>query len=43
MKVFVTGGTGCLGANLIKRLVKQGYEVNALIYPGTSQRRYFNT
>jgi len=35
-KVFVTGATGCLGANLVVKLVKEGYEVNALVYPGTA-------
>lgn len=34
-KVFVTGATGFLGANLVKRLVAKGNEVHALIYPGT--------
>lgn len=31
MQVFVTGGTGFLGANLIRLLLKQGYEVKALV------------
>ena len=35
-KVFVTGATGALGANLVKKLLKNGYKVHALIYPGTS-------
>lgn len=35
-KVFVTGASGCLGASLVKRLAKEGYEVHALIFPGTS-------
>lgn len=30
MKVFVTGGTGFTGGNLVQRLVNDGYEVSAL-------------
>ena len=31
MKIFVTGGTGCLGSNLIDRLTDMGCEVHALV------------
>lgn len=33
MRVFVTGGTGFIGANLIRLLVQQGYGVKALVRP----------
>ncbi|MCM1983927.1 hopanoid-associated sugar epimerase [Lyngbya confervoides] len=33
MKCFVTGGTGFVGANLIRLLVSQGYTVKALVRP----------
>jgi dihydroflavonol-4-reductase len=37
MKVFVTGGTGFVGANLVRSLLDQGYQVKALVR-GTSDR-----
>lgn len=33
MQVFVTGGTGFVGANLIRLLLQQGYQVRALVRP----------
>jgi dihydroflavonol-4-reductase len=33
MKAFVTGGTGFVGANLIRLLLQQGFEVKALARP----------
>ncbi|MEM8897049.1 MAG: NAD-dependent epimerase/dehydratase family protein [Bacteroidota bacterium] len=35
MKVFLTGGTGLLGANLARELLKREYEVTALIRPAS--------
>jgi dihydroflavonol-4-reductase len=36
MKAFITGGTGFIGANLIRLLLTQGYEVRALVRPSSS-------
>lgn len=33
MRVFVTGGTGFIGANLVRLLVQQGYTVRSLVRP----------
>ena len=33
--VFITGGTGYMGSRLIKRLLKKGYQVWALVRPGS--------
>lgn len=35
MKAFVTGGTGFIGANLIRLLLEQGYQVRALVRPSS--------
>jgi dihydroflavonol-4-reductase len=37
MKVFVTGGTGFVGANLVRSLLTRGYQVKALVR-GTSDQ-----
>lgn len=33
--VFVTGGTGLIGANICRQLVEAGYQVRALVRPGS--------
>lgn len=34
-KIFVTGASGCIGASLVKKLVRQGHKINILIPKGT--------
>jgi uncharacterized protein YbjT (DUF2867 family) len=36
--VFVTGGTGFMGRNLITQLLRRGYEVKALVRPGSEHK-----
>lgn len=36
MRVFVTGGTGFIGANLVRLLLQQGYTVRALVRSSSS-------
>jgi uncharacterized protein YbjT (DUF2867 family) len=36
--VFVTGGTGFMGRDLITQLVRRGYEVKALVRPGSEHK-----
>jgi uncharacterized protein YbjT (DUF2867 family) len=36
--VFVTGGTGFMGRNLCTQLLRRGYEVNALVRPGSEHK-----
>lgn len=36
MKVFVTGGTGFIGAHLVRLLLQQGYTVKALVRPSSN-------
>jgi dihydroflavonol-4-reductase len=38
MKVFVTGATGFIGANLVRELLADGYAVRALVRPGSDRR-----
>ena len=36
MKIFVTGGSGHLGSNLVRRLLKDGHELVALAQEGAN-------
>src|SRR6266568_2197312 len=37
-QVFITGGTGYLGRPLVSRLLERGYDVRALVRPGSEVR-----
>ena len=34
-KILVTGASGCLGANLVRKLVEQGHEITIFILKNT--------
>ncbi|TYO99335.1 NADH dehydrogenase [Geothermobacter ehrlichii] len=38
MKVFVTGGTGFVGNEIIRQLIDAGHEVTALVRPGSEKK-----
>ena len=38
MKALVTGATGFIGANIVRVLLKKGYEVQALVRRNSDQR-----
>ena len=38
MKILVTGGTGRIGANLVKQLLARGHIVRSFVYPGDAGR-----
>ncbi|MEM9018419.1 MAG: NAD-dependent epimerase/dehydratase family protein, partial [Verrucomicrobiota bacterium] len=41
MTVLVTGGTGLLGANLVRQLLERGFPVRVLVRNLTASRKYF--
>ena len=40
MRILVTGGTGRVGANLVTRLLAEGHEIRAFVYPGDASRAH---
>jgi len=38
MRIFISGATGCMAADLIPRLLKRGHEVCALTRPGSESK-----
>lgn len=38
MRAFITGATGFVGANLVRRLLEKGYEVRSLVRPQSNLR-----
>ena len=38
MKILVTGGTGRIGSNLVKKLLEKGHEIRSFVYPGDVNR-----
>ncbi|MCZ6681438.1 MAG: NAD(P)-dependent oxidoreductase [Candidatus Poribacteria bacterium] len=38
MKILVTGGTGRIGANLVKSLLAKGHDIRSFVYPGDASR-----
>ena len=38
MKILVTGGTGRIGANLVKLLLDRGHTIRSFVYPGDASR-----
>jgi dihydroflavonol-4-reductase len=41
MRVFVTGGTGFVGGAVVKKLVKAGHDVRALVRPESNTRQLY--
>jgi nucleoside-diphosphate-sugar epimerase len=38
VKVLVTGSNGRIGANLVRRLLRQGHEIRGFVFPGDASR-----
>jgi len=40
MKILITGGTGRIGANIVKRLAERGDELRCVVRPSTDRLDY---
>lgn len=40
MKILVSGGTGRIGANLVRQLLAKGHEIRSFVYPGDASRAH---
>ena len=40
MKILVTGSNGRIGANLVRRLLRQGHEIRGFVFPGDASRAH---
>ena len=40
MKILVTGSNGRIGANLVRRLLRQGHRVRGFVFPGDASRAH---
>ncbi|MBI1923395.1 NAD(P)-dependent oxidoreductase [Candidatus Poribacteria bacterium] len=40
MKILVTGGTGRIGANLVKALLAKGHDIRSFVFPGDASRAH---
>ena len=38
MNILITGATGRIGANLVKRLLERGHQIRSFVYPGDASR-----
>ena len=38
MRILVTGGTGRIGSNLVKKLLEKGHSIRSFVYPGDVNR-----
>ena len=38
MKILVTGGTGRIGSNLVKKMLEKGHDIRNFVYPGDVNR-----
>ena len=40
MKILVTGSNGRIGANLVRRLLRQGHRIRGFVFPGDASRAH---